>query len=100
MPLMHFAFGGLHREGKQEEQLDQFVEKILLPRTLRSFICPEFVPIINSRNARWGDPNSAFQVGDGGVSFSNWVKSPPVGLLPCNVSMVSFVDIPYKKMKA
>jgi hypothetical protein len=99
MPLMHFAFGSLHREGKIKEQLEQFVEKILLPKTLRSFICPEFVPIINSPNAKWGDPDSAFQTEDGGVSFSKWVKSPPVGLLPCDVPMISFVDIPYKKMK-
>lgn len=98
MPLIHFAFGGLHREGRKQEQLKQFVEHILTPQNLRSFVCPEFVPIINSPNAKWGDPDSVRVTEEGCLSIS-MVESPPVALQPCDVSMISFVDIPFKKIK-
>jgi len=98
MPVMHFAFGGLHRAGKNQEQLDMFFEHILRPKQLKSFICPEFVPLLNSPNAKIADPDSAYATSDGGVSFSKWVPSPPVSLLPNDIPMISFVDIPFNKL--
>lgn len=98
MPLCHFAFGRLHREGKLQEQLDCFLNHILYPKKLQAFECPEFMPLINSPNAIFADPNSA-AISDGGLVFQNWVSSPPVSLMPNEVYMISFVDVPLKKLR-
>ena len=99
MPLIHFAFGGHYRSGDYDGQLSAFLEHILLPRKLRAFSCPEFQPIINNPDARVADPNSARPTGDGGVTFDNYVPAPPVHLLQQNVWMISFVDIPFKRLR-
>lgn len=99
MPLCHFAFGSLHRAGKYEEQIKEFLNNILLPKRLRSFVCPEFMPVLNSPDALMGDPDSARVVEGGCVTFDRWVPSPPVGLLPNDVWMISFVDVPLKKLR-
>ena len=99
MPIIHFAFGNLHRETRLLEQLDSFVEHILLPRKLKSSDCPEFVPIISKANSQMAMPDSAYDTGNGVVSFCNWIQSPIVLLRPDNVPMISFVDIAFKKLK-
>lgn len=99
MPLCHFAFGSLHRAGNLEEQTDSFVNKILLPRVLKAFSCPEFLPIINNPTARWAIPDSVRQEEGGAIEFERWVQSPPVSLLPCDVWMISFCDIPLNKLR-
>jgi hypothetical protein len=98
MPLCHFAFGGLHREGKLQDQLDSFLNHILYPKKLQAFECPEFMPLINSPNTLFADPNSAV-ISDGGLVLQNWVPSPPVSLMPSEVFMISFVDVPLKKLR-
>lgn len=100
MPLMHFGFGGLHREGKLREQTDSFIDHILIPKQLKSFICPEFLPIMNSPTALMADPDSVVTNNDGSISFEKYVKSPPVALLPNDIPMICFVDIPFKKLKS
>jgi hypothetical protein len=99
MPLIHFAFGGLWREGKIQEQVDAFVECILATKSLKAFICPEYLPIINSGKGLVGDPDSMKVMEGGGVTWGRWVKPPPVMLLPCEVCMVSFVDVPFAKLR-
>jgi hypothetical protein len=99
MPLCHFAFGSLHRAGKLVEQTDSFLEHILLPKKLHSFVCPEFMPIINSPNALVANPDSARAIEGGGVTFDEWVPAPTVGLLPNDVWMISFVDVPLRKLR-
>lgn len=98
MPLCHFAFGSLYREGRLVEQVDDFLRNILLPKRLRSFVCPEFMPVINSSAGLTGDPNAACLV-DGRLTFNRWVASPSVSLLPNDVWMISFVDIPLRKLR-
>lgn len=98
MPLCHFAFGSLHRAGNYYEQSEEFLSNILLPKRLRSFLCPEFMPLLNNPNGLTADPDSARVVEGGGITFDRWVPSPPVGLLPNDVWMISFVDIPLKKL--
>lgn len=100
MPLCHFAFGSLHRAGKRDEQINEFLSNVLLPKRLRSFVCPEFMPVLNSQNALMGDPDSARIVEGYGVSFDKWVPSPPVSLLPNDVWMISFVDVSLKKLRS
>lgn len=99
MPICHFAVGSLHRAGKHYEQAEAFLSNILLPKKLRSFMCPEFMPILNNPNALTADPDSARVVVGGGVTFDRWVPSPPVSLLPNDVWMICFVDIPLKKLR-
>lgn len=99
MPLIHLAFGSHHRAGEIDQQVRAFVEHILLPRKLRSFVCPEFMPIINNPNALVANPNSARAIGDSGITFDEWVPAPPIGLLPNDVWMVSFVNIPFNKLR-
>lgn len=99
MPLCHFAFGSLHRAGKHDEQINEFLNNVLLPKRLRSFVCPEFMPVLNSQNALMGDPGSARIVEGCGVTFDKWVPSPPVSLLPSDVWMISFVDVSLKKLR-
>jgi len=99
MPLCHFAFGSLHRAGKHDEQTEAFLSNILLPKRLRSFVCPEFMPVLNNPKALTADPDSARVIEGGGVTFDKWVPSPPVGLLPNDVWMISFVDVPLKKLR-
>lgn len=41
MPLIHFAFGKLFRSGDEQDQLDSFIEHILLPKTLMASECKE-----------------------------------------------------------
>jgi hypothetical protein len=65
MPLIHFGYGRLHREGKTLEQLDSFVENILLPRNLMSFECPEFFPITTNPTSQLALPSSAYDNGSG-----------------------------------
>lgn len=98
MPLCHFAFGSLHRANNLKAQVDAFIENILIPKQLKAFSCPEFLPIINRPGAMLGVPDSAVVTEDGAMTFTSWVKSPPVGLLPCDVWMISFVDVPFKKL--
>jgi hypothetical protein len=100
MPLIHFAFGGHFRDGNTDLQTEEFLEKILSPKTLRSFVCPEFLPRLSVKGGKTAVPASAVETGDGGVTFTEYVQSPPVFLLPCDVPMVSFVDISFKKLKA
>lgn len=100
MPLCHFAFGSLHRAGNHTEQTASFLEHILLPKTLRSFVCPEFMPIINNPNSLVANPDSARAIDGGGVTFGEWVPAPPVGLLPNDVWMISFVDRPLRKLRS
>lgn len=99
MPLCHFAFGSLHRAGKYDEQMEAFLSNILLPKRLRSFVCPEFMPVLNNPNALTSEPDSARVVEGRGVTFDSWVSSPPVSLLPNDVWMISFVDVPLKKLR-
>jgi hypothetical protein len=99
MPLCHFVFGRLHREGKFNEQLEAFIEHILQPKRLTAFACPEFMPILNSKNALSADPNSA-RISNGGLTFERWVQSPAVSLMTTEVYMISFVDIPFKKLRS
>lgn len=98
MPLCHFAFGRLHREGYFSKQVDEFFEKILLPKKLKASPCIEFMPVLHSTSAYTGDPNS-LRVVDGGITFDKWELALPVGLLPNDVHMVSFVDIALKKLR-
>ncbi|MBP9100816.1 MAG: hypothetical protein KBF68_05445 [Nitrosomonas sp.] len=98
MPLCHFAFGGLHREGNFSKQVDEFFEKILLPKQLKASPCIEFMPVLQSTSSYTGDPNSV-RVIDGGITFDRWERTLPVGLLPNDVHMVSFVDIPLSKLR-
>lgn len=98
MPLCHFAFGSLHRAGKYGEQAKAFLDNLLLPKRLRSFICPEFMPVLNSTNGFVADPDSARVIDGGGVTFDRYMPSPPVSLLPNDVWMISFVDVPLKKL--
>lgn len=98
MSLCHFVFGSLYREDRLEEQAEEFIEKILLPRSLKASPCPEFLPIVNNPGAKWAVPKSAVQLEGGGVSFGRWVQSPPVALLPRDVWMISFCDVPLKKL--
>lgn len=99
MPTIHFAFGGLHRSGDSTTQLEEFKTHILIPKTLRAFVCPEFHPIINNPGAMVADPDSARATGGGAVTFDRWVPVPPVGLLPVDVWMISFVTIPFSKLR-
>jgi hypothetical protein len=98
MALCHFAFGSLHRAGKLDRQVDSFLEKILIPKKLRSFVCPEFLPVINNPNTLWAKPDSATAIQGNGVTFDEWVPAPPVALLPNDVWMISFVDVPLRKL--
>jgi abortive phage resistance protein AbiGi (putative antitoxin) len=100
MPLIHFSFGSLHRSGEHSEQVEKFLSDILLPKRLKSFGCLEFQPIINNPNAKMANPNSVVPTGDGGVTFAQWIKPPPVSLLQQEVYMICFADIPFKKLKA
>ncbi len=99
MPLIHFVFGGLHRAGDLNKQTESFIEYILIPQKLRASICPEFLPILNDPNARTADPNSVRVLDGGGITFDRYLPSKPVALLPVDVWMVSFADIPLKKMR-
>lgn len=45
------------------------------------------------------DPDSARAMENGGVTFDKWVPAPPVGLLPVDVWMISFVNIPLSKLR-
>jgi hypothetical protein len=97
MPLCHFAFGQLHREGRYSQQVDEFVDKILLPMRLKASPCVEFMPVLQSTSGLTGDPNSIRAI-SGGITFDRWSPTLPVGLLPNDVNMVSFVDIALKKL--
>lgn len=99
MPLIHFGFGHYHRSSQHQEQVEAFLDYILIPKKLRASVCPEFMPIINKKGAMWGNPNSAEVVDGNGIKFNKWVSSPPVGLLPADVPMVSFVDLPINKLR-
>jgi hypothetical protein len=48
----------------------------------------------------WGDPDLAKVMEDGGVTLTKWVPAPPVALLPVDVWMISFVHIPFNKLKS
>jgi hypothetical protein len=98
MPLCHFVFGSLYREGRPAEQAKEFIDKILLPRSLKAFPCPEFLPMINNPGAIMAVPKSAVELEKGGVSLTRWAQSPPVFLLPSDVWMISFCDVPLKKL--
>lgn len=98
MPLCHFAYGRLHREGNFSKQVDEFIDNILLPKKLKSFSCVEFMPILESTSGCTGDTNSV-RVVDGGITFDKWEQTLLVGLLPNEVYMVSFVDIALKKLR-
>lgn len=100
MPLLHFAFGSFHRSENHEQQLGSFVEHILAPRKLRASICPEFMPMFNDPNALVAVKESARPAEDHLISFDQFVPAPPVSLLPCDVWMVSFVDISLSKLRA
>jgi hypothetical protein len=99
MPITHFAFGSHHRAGDHQKQIASFLEHILEPRALRAFVCPEFQPVLNNPRAQWAVPASARATKDGAVTFDQWVSSPRVALLPVDVWMVSFVDLPFSKLK-
>ena len=98
MPLLHFAFGGHHRSGNHDKQIEEFVQHILRPRKLRAFICPEFMPLLNNPNALVGAKSSARPDGNYLITFDEFVPAPPVSLLPCDVWMVSFVNIALSKL--
>jgi len=98
VPLIHFAFGKLFRSGDEQDQLDSFIEHILLPKTLMASECKEFMPIINSPNALLFDPRSARVHEGGGIVLTDTVQPLAVSLLPNSVRMVSFVDIPIRKL--
>ena len=99
MPLLHFAFGNLAREQLFTEQIDAFCEKILASMSLRASICPEFLPILNNSRAQWAIPNSAQITPDGGVAFKEGTNSPPVALLPADVWMLCFANLPITKLR-
>lgn len=99
MALIHFCFGSHHRAGNYQSQLEHFIEYIVLPRKLRASVCPEFLPFIRAPGALTGDFRSA-RPGDGvSVIFDRWVPGPPVNLLPCDIWMVCFADIPLNKLR-
>lgn len=98
MALLHFAFGGLHRQGDFPAQIASTCEHILGPRRLRAGLCPEFLPIRTEPGARWAVPAS-LRIEDAGVTFDEWVDAPPVALLPCDAWMVSFADLPLRKLR-
>lgn len=99
MPLCHFAYGSLYREGRIEEQAEETLQNILLPKKLLSFPCREFMPILNSPSASWANPHSATVSEDGAIEFRQYTAAPAVALLPMDIFMICFVDIPLKKLR-
>lgn len=98
MALVHFAFGAYAREGKIDRQVEMTCEHILGKRTLKGAKCPEFLPILTNKGAVMGAPKSFSALGNGGVSPMQWVPSPPVMLMPDDAWMISFTDLPVKKL--
>lgn len=100
MPIIHFAFGGLHREGKHQEQLNRFIECIVMPKEIRSFACPEFMPILTLPGGQVADMSSAVPLSEGGtgITFERYTANQPVTLICMDYYMASFVDIPLKKL--
>jgi hypothetical protein len=98
MALLHFAFGGLAREEKIADQVTQTCNLILGPRKLRGGECPEFLPVLNNPGAKWGVPQSAKVLPNGGVTFTEYVPAQPVGLLPCDTWMLCFTGLPLNKL--
>ena len=99
MPLIHFAFGNLARKKQFTEQVDTFCEKILSPMRLRASMCPEFLPILNNQGAQWAIPRSAQITSNCGLTFQEWTNSPPVALLPADVWMLCFANLPLNKLR-
>ena len=100
VPIIHFVFGSQFREGNLEGQATSFIEQILEKRALKSFCCREYLPRISIPGGKTAVPGSAVEAGDGGVTFTEWISSPPVFLLPHQVWMISFVYIQFKKLIA
>jgi len=98
MALLHFAFGDFARKKQLPQQADEFCSKILLKKQLRGSLCPEFIPLINHPNALWAKSESAVLTTEGAITFSDWTNSPPVSLLPQDIWMICFADLPLNKL--
>lgn len=101
MPIIHFAFGRHYRAREPEKQVDVFIKFILATRKLKAGICPEFLPILSAQGQMV--PTAAFATDKGGgiIMFDkpeHFKPAPPIRLLPEDVPMVSFVDIPFNKL--
>ena len=105
---IHFAFGQLGREGRETEQTQQLIEKILIPRQLKTSKCVEFLPV-------WPDPintdwridvakmaklNSQKLDEDDVLEFVETTRTDATVIyLPVPVQMVCFIDIALRKLK-
>lgn len=100
MALLHFAFGGLFRENRIDDQVHKTCELILGPRKLRGGECPEFLPILNDPSSQWAIPHTSLVTSDGGIAFTEYVPAPRIGLLPCDTWMLCFAEMPLTKLAA
>jgi len=102
MPLIHFTFGSYYRDKKYKEQTDMFLNYILLKKTLKSFTCPEFIPLISEKNSMYVPLDQwVINKQDNTITINpqKAIAPPPVDLMPFPVHMISFVNISFKKLK-
>jgi hypothetical protein len=100
---IHFAFGQLAKEGKLDEQLNEFRKKILEKKQLKISECTEFIPRLNNpADGSISIDLTKGTVSNGRVSFNahNTIKLPSVSYLPQAVPMICFISIPFEKLAA
>lgn len=116
---IHFAFGQLGKRGLIEQQCSQFIELILSHKRLMISKCTEFLPFLPRPNGVQFDKDGTPFIGheidlrkgevcisDDGAAlsfdFSNmgiFKKEQHINYAPEDVLMISFIDIPFNKLR-
>lgn len=97
MPLIHFAFGSLHREHQLDEQLENFIRHILEPMKFKAFACPEFIPTLPPEDALVFNANIDPNKPSALTYETSQIQRMPIMLWE-DVWMTSFVKIPLIKI--
>ncbi len=109
--LIHFAFGQLGKQGNTAEQTRLVIEEILAITNKRILVskCKEFIPALPVAGAKIPPPEM-FAVDkdeDGVVSakvelekFHQLPDDTDIRYLPVDVSMICFIEIPFKLLKS
>ena len=103
--FIHFAFGGLARQGKIEEQTNSVIELILKMKRLIVSKCTEFIPIFPDPNSK-SIPLKPFRKVEGrnnlavaSIDTDNRPSENLIRYLPEDVPMISFIKMSFKQLK-
>jgi hypothetical protein len=107
--FIHFAFGGLGKQGKTEEQTKQVVDLILSKRQLLFSKCKEFIPEFPKRGSKIIPAELMRQTGELEVTASfditdpNWMNRLPddktIHYLPFDIPMICFNKNSFSQLK-